>query len=338
MNSPSAGIPFEYRQPFWGELDRTLRNCFRGAATLGVIVLVAVFVVPKPAVEDLQLDEVPERFARLIVEQPEPPAPVVQPDEKVAVMDAPKVEEPAKVDLPEPPARTERRTRKRTTPRPVDPEAGARGREVATAQVTANLEEVQGSLDKALENLSATLPAATEGSSSEGTKRKRPRRVRGGKDRSELGAVAGVQTTGSGDVGGTALSSNGISIAAIDDLGGDGVGDGDGIGTVGGGGIGGNGEFRSNASLLAVVRRYAAGIQFCYDNQLKKQPGLQGKLVVALTVLADGTVSEAVIVQDKLGSGAVSDCVLAQINAWKFPPIEQGTVRFKTPFVFTPPQ
>lgn len=338
MNSPSAGIPFEYRQPFWGQLDRTLRNCFRGATTLGLIILVGVFVIPKPAEDTLQLEEVPERFAKLIVEQPEPPAPLVQPDEKIAMMDTPKAEEPAKVELPDPPARTERRERRRSEPAPVDPEAGQRGREVAVAQVTSNLEDVQGSLDKALENLSATLPAATEGSSSEGTQRKRPRRVRGGKDRSELGAVAGVQTTESGSVGGTALSGNGISIAAIDDLGGDGAGSGDGTGNVGGGGNGGNGEFRSNASLLAVVRRYAAGIQFCYDNQLKKQPGLQGKLVVALTVLADGTVSEAVIVQDKLGSGAVSDCVLAQIHAWKFPPIEQGTVRFKTPFVFTPPQ
>jgi TonB family protein len=98
------------------------------------------------------------------------------------------------------------------------------------------------------------------------------------------------------------------------------------------------GEYRSSASLLAVVRRYAAGIQFCYDNQLKKQPGLRGKLVVSLTVLANGSVSEAIVVQDDLGSTAVTQCVLSQIRAWRFPEIPQGVVSFKTPFVFTPPE
>lgn len=59
---------------------------------------------------------------------------------------------------------------------------------------------------------------------------------------------------------------------------------------------------------------------------------------MSLTVLANGSVSEAVVVQDDLRSGSIVDCVLAQINTWKFPPIEQGVVSFKTPFVFTPPE
>ena len=162
--------------------------------------------------------------------------------------------------------------------------------------------------------------------------------MRGGKDGSQIGAVSGVQTTDAGDVSGSGLASNGISIATISDLGGDGTGESSGGGSVEGGSSGGGGEFRSNSSLLSVVRRYAAGIQFCYDNQLKKQPGLRGKLVVSLTVLANGSVSEAIVVQDDLRSGGVVDCVLAQINTWKFPAIEQGVVSFKTPFVFTPPE
>jgi TonB family protein len=89
---------------------------------------------------------------------------------------------------------------------------------------------------------------------------------------------------------------------------------------------------------LNVVRRYAPGIQFCYDNELRKNPGLRGKLVVSLTVLANGTVSEAIVVQNTLRSTAVTECVMSQIRGWQFPTIPHGNSSFKTPFVFTPPE
>ena len=65
--------------------------------------------------------------------------------------------------------------------------------------------------------------------------------------------------------------------------------------------------------------------------------GSGGKMVVSLTVEPDGTVSSVILVEDSLRSAAVSDCVTAQMRGWKFPAIETGTVTFKTPFVFTPP-
>ena len=52
----------------------------------------------------------------------------------------------------------------------------------------------------------------------------------------------------------------------------------------------------------------------------------------------DLTGRNVLIVEDSLGSPAVTDCVLAQMRGWKFPAIEQGVVTFKTPFVFTPPE
>jgi outer membrane biosynthesis protein TonB len=104
----------------------------------------------------------------------------------------------------------------------------------------------------------------------------------------------------------------------------------------GGGGV--SGAYRSNASLLAVVRRYAPGIQFCYDNELKRSPGLRGKLVAALTVAASGEVTDVKIVSDTVNSAGLNGCILAQIREWKFPAISEGSTVFKTPFVFTPPK
>ena len=97
-------------------------------------------------------------------------------------------------------------------------------------------------------------------------------------------------------------------------------------------------QIRSDAQLLAVVRKYAPGIQYCYDNELKKAPGLGGKLLVSITVAANGRVTEAAIVQDSVGSAGLKSCALAQIEAWKFPKVEEGVVTFQAPFVFTPPE
>ncbi len=160
----------------------------------------------------------------------------------------------------------------------------------------------------------------------------------------------GAGGTGSGDgVGGGSGggSGGGIGTGVGDGIG---TGSGGGAGSGSGGGIGGGvgsgrgsgtpatNDYRSNESLLSVVRRYAPGIQFCYDNELKKNPGLRGKLVVSITVLASGAVSEAIVVENSLRSPAVTDCVLSQMRGWRFPAIPRGNTSFKTPFVFTPPE
>jgi len=95
---------------------------------------------------------------------------------------------------------------------------------------------------------------------------------------------------------------------------------------------------RSNSALLGVVRKYAAGIRFCYDNELKKDASLRGKLIVSITVAASGSVTDAAVVENTLGSPALTSCALAQIRSWKFPEISEGVVTFQAPFVFTPPE
>jgi len=106
---------------------------------------------------------------------------------------------------------------------------------------------------------------------------------------------------------------------------------------VGTGSGAGPGVYRSNASLLAVIQRYAAGIQFCYGNELKRDPSLRGKLVVAITVSASGEVTEANVVQNTTGSQRLASCALSQIRDWRFPAVPVGATTFQAPFVFTPP-
>lgn len=327
-----VGILQQYKQPIWGRMDRALRNCFVGSAILGVATLIAIFVVPVPQPEQTTLTEMPERLARLIIEKPKPAAPAKPAPENIT-MDAPKVDTPKPKAKPKPPPR-----RRAARPK-AQPNKGVQGRQKATQEVTGNLAQVTGSLDKVLDNLSKSLPASESNTKSRNKSRSRRRRVRSGRSSEQLSSVQGVSGLSSADVKSSAIESEGISISSISDLA---TSDGPGVDGAGGASGGsstrsGGGEYRSNESLLSVVRRYAPGIQFCYDNQLKKKPGLRGKLVVSLTVLANGRVSEAIVVEDRLGSSAVTECVLSQIRGWQFPSIPEGVTSFKTPFVFTPP-
>jgi TonB family protein len=310
-------------------MDRTLRNCFRVSAAIGVLVLIAIWVVPAPPPTPTTVDDLPERIARLILEKPKPVAPPsVKAPERITV------EQPPEVAKPKPPPR--RRTSKPT----VAKDKGVEGRQKAQQEVTQNLAQVTGSLDKVLSDLSESLPASEKGATDKPKPRRRRRGVRSGRSSQQLSSVNDVASLSSADVSKSAIESEGISIAAITDLtvsegaGGDVTNPG---GSSGRGSASSGGEYRTNEDLLSTVRRYAPGIQFCYDNELKKNPDLRGKLVVSITVLASGQVSEAFVVADNLGSPAVTTCVLSQIRGWQFPQIPQGQTSFKTPFVFTPP-
>lgn len=164
-----------------------------------------------------------------------------------------------------------------------------------------------------------------------------------------LVSIGNVRAVGGGGAGGGSGTGLGDALAG---LGGGGGGGGDGLG-VGGrrrggaggdggggggapGGGGGNGG-RSNASILATIRRYAAGIEFCYDSELKREPALRGKLIVSIKLAASGEVLDARIVKDTLGSEHLKQCILAQVREWKFASVPGGEAEFQAPFVFTPP-
>ncbi len=330
MPNVHAGIPAQYQQPIWGPIDPVLKRCFTVASIIGVLFLIVILLAPVLPPELMTVDNVPDRLARLILEKPA--APSAKLAERVAT-EAPKAE-----PKPQEPAKAE--PRRRTETPKVAENQGTQGRQIAEREVTQNLAQVTGSLDKVLESVSKSLPASTN-PTDEATHARSRRGVRSGRSSTQIASVGGMSTMSTADVTGSAIEGKGISIAAISDIAVSGNGDGDGLPSAGSNGTdgtaAGRNDYRSNESLLAVVRRYAPGIQFCYDNELKKNPGLRGKLVVSITVLPTGAVSDATVVENTLGSDAVTQCVLAQIRGWRFPAIPAGTTSFKTPFVFTPP-
>jgi TonB family protein len=320
-------IPDPYRKHFWVDFDHVLRRTSTVAAGIGITVLLVVLVAPYRARTITEVEQVPERFAKLILKEPAPPA---APPQAETRMKAPEMTEKPKVEAPPPP-----KPARREKPAPVPADVGKVGREKAKQDVTKSLAGASTAADKAIKNLSRSL------GHSDTKTRTRPRsrrgKVSGGRTAGPLGTVTHADA-GSGadvDVAGSGVAASTLEIQELTPVADGGSGDGSEAGESGGGT---SNPYRSTASLMAVVRRYAPGIQFCYDNELKRSPGIRGKMVVAITVAASGAVTDARVVSNTVGSSRLGECALAQIREWRFPAVPSGATVFRAPFVFTPPK
>jgi len=320
-----------YRLPLWGSPDPRFRTCLKISCGIGVVVLIAALSTPRRAVEITDVEEVPERFAKLILEEPKaPPAP------PRALAKAPEAVLEAKVDVvPEPKVTPQPVGQRRQTTAPVPEMRGQAGRAKAQQEVAAQLTDVKEELASVLDDVTAALASTDTGARPERTPSRR--RTRSGRSASQVAGVGPAAPSIDSSVLASSLSGSGAAIAiesigALTAGGSPSASDRSSDGTVG------QSEYRSDSSLLAIVRKYSPGIQFCYDNELKKVPGLGGKLVVSITVSPAGRVTDASIVSDSVRSAGLSSCALAQIESWKFPAIPEGTVTFQAPFIFTPPK
>jgi TonB family protein len=126
-----------------------------------------------------------------------------------------------------------------------------------------------------------------------------------------------------------------------------------GLATAGGGrvGLGGKREARvgsvtteapevdgalDSSAIARVVRRGQKAVQLCYERELKRDPGLSGKIEIEIEIGEDGRVSSATVASNRLGSDAVGDCIVGRVRRWRFPQPDNGSVFVTLPFIFTP--
>lgn len=296
---------------------RVSKSLMVASGLLVLLFLIAIFVMPRPRHREIAID-LPAPSRTIVPEPlPEPPPVAERPTAPVMV---PQVLSRASEEKLEPAPLMRRRA--------VDPDAGQSGRERAR-QATRDLAAATGALDRALGDLSASL-GATRGEVVP-TRRRRRDVGSGRSDRDLAGLESGRRGTMAADVGGSAVQGR---MVALGTLAAPGEPSSDGPGSSAGAAPG---VYRSNASLLAVIQKYAPGIQYCYENELKRDPGRRGKLVVAISVAANGSVTEATVVQNTVGSDRLASCALGQIREWRFPAIAGGVTSFQAPFLFTPP-
>jgi TonB family protein len=100
--------------------------------------------------------------------------------------------------------------------------------------------------------------------------------------------------------------------------------------------IGGQGEFDSNTVVQQIKTRLRA-IQMCYEQQLRRNPTLAGKVSIEFTIQPRGNVTDVRVKDNTTGDAAVATCVANTVSLFRFNPgPEGGSVTYSYPFVFAP--
>ena len=100
--------------------------------------------------------------------------------------------------------------------------------------------------------------------------------------------------------------------------------------------VGGSGEFDSNLVVQTIKTRLRA-IQMCYEQQLRRNPALAGKVTIEFTIQPRGNVTDVRVKENSTGDSAVATCVANTVSGFRFNPgPEGGSVTYSYPFVFAP--
>jgi hypothetical protein len=90
------------------------------------------------------------------------------------------------------------------------------------------------------------------------------------------------------------------------------------------------------AKLGAFVRARQGLIKACYENALKRNPTLKGKVVIRFTILETGGVADVSASQNTLGTPDVAVCIINTIRSWRTQFRPSGPVTVEYPFLLSP--
>lgn len=83
-----------------------------------------------------------------------------------------------------------------------------------------------------------------------------------------------------------------------------------------------------------ILRRHLNEVRFCYEQQLRARPDLQGTVILQMVVTPDGRVAQSAPRQNTLGDSNVANCMMARSRRWQFPQPD-GVLRIVVPYRFT---
>ncbi len=88
--------------------------------------------------------------------------------------------------------------------------------------------------------------------------------------------------------------------------------------------------------LAAFVKARQGLIKACYENALKRNPNLKGRVSIRFTILETGGLADIVAAQNALGSPEVASCIVQTMKSWRTQFRPSGPVTVEYPFVFSP--
>ena len=316
-----------YELPWTTSVEQEERFRRQLLICLGASLVVALLLsfLPVPERDPSELEEIPERYARLLIEQeappPPPPPPVVQEEPEPELPAEPEPEqvveelvEPEPIPEPEP----------EPEPEPVDVVAEARARasvagllpfaeELASlrdAELSETLEsnDLAGAVAEAAPVNDRSLITSNVGASSGGINTAALSRNTGG---SGIGTrtttVVESPVEGLGPAGGAVTRTGPSDLAS-----------------------------RSREEIERVFDRNKGAIYALYNRALRANPTLQGKVVLRLTIMPDGTVSSCEIESSELGDPELEERLVQRILLFQFEPKDVETVTTTKPIDFFP--
>ena len=66
--------------------------------------------------------------------------------------------------------------------------------------------------------------------------------------------------------------------------------------------------------ILRVVQANAGGVKFCFERELQRAPGLEGKVTLTWFISPEGRVGRVYVSSSTLGSRRVEECMLRQVR------------------------
>ncbi len=85
-----------------------------------------------------------------------------------------------------------------------------------------------------------------------------------------------------------------------------------------------------------IVRQSAGRARRCYENGLRRDPALAGRVAVRFLILANGEVGSATDAGSTIGDAGVIACVVRTVLGLSFPPPEGGSIAVTYPILFAP--
>ncbi len=268
---------------------RTLRNA------LAILLLLSLIVpwLPLPEKSAEEIPEIPQRFAKLLLERkmlPPPPPPVLR-NEPEAVTEQVVREQSKPVEV---------------TPQPI-PDRTEKIRERASKAGLLPFAEALASLRS--NEAVASVVSSKQLSRGSGIAKRTDRAVITSK---VAGGSDGIRTSGfSRDTGGGGLAGRDTTtvVSTLGASGGGGTGNGSDRGGVAG---------RSLEEIEMVFDRNKGAIFALYNRALRKDPALQGKLVLRLTISPDGRVTFCEVVSSELGDAELERKLVTRVKMFRF--------------------
>jgi hypothetical protein len=274
------------------EEDRRFRRVLAIALLVSLLFGILFPWIPLPLADSWEVIEVPDRLTRLLEERVAPPPPV---QERL-----PEQTEPTPVE--EQLLAKEAKPQPTTTKEPPKPGAGAKG-------ILAFREQFS--------NLADSAPSDKLGSSariSRAGELARGRATRSLVTTNGPGSSGGIDLAGlSRDVGGGGGQGiEGVQVARATS----------GIGAIGGGTdrplSGGPGSSRTDEEIQIVFDRHKAGLYRLYNRELRRNPTLQGQIVLRMTIEADGSVSLCEVHSSGMKAPSLSAQVVGRVKSFDF--------------------